>query len=1446
MKRIVFLLAVVVGGFVWVANRTAVSPKGTVEAATASPAPAISSAAAPGVPAALQAPTFQDTVASKQPAAAAANAAPAPPDASAAAGAATPRRAWDPAWLQGFAGQTAPWPVKFELVNGEMAEGEVIRIQEQDGQVMFLAGRLSKPEEGSFFFRKQSLPGLAGSHVGVVQFPGSERAFRLEPTGADGAPELLAHRLDEVVCLRYAMPPGPGTATASSASDPAEAPVVDVGQHPTIPTPDYQNGIPVFESLPNAKGVMYLDFDGESTTQWDGHLIVAKRPSFTAADIKDIWRRVSEDYLPFTVNVTTDLRVYERAAENSRIHVIITPTTDAAPGAGGVAWIGSWNWTGDTPCWAFGSKAKDAAEQISHEVGHTLGLGHDGRPGEGYYGGHGSGETGWAPIMGVAYGQPVGQWSKGEYANASNTEDDLRVITTGNTAVLYKSDDFGGTFATAAYLELFGGGVITNRGIIERNTDIDAFRFTTGGGAINVTAKPAGVSPNLAIRLDLVDATDQILLTVSPATTLRATLSTNLPAGAYAIKVRGAGRGANATVGFTSYASLGYYQLSGTVIGGVEPIRLVVQELAPNGTVVGDLNTLVPGTGERTFAVAGGTGAAAFAVAPNGEVTVAQTEAVNFEVKEQFDLLVNIDYPGDPALNESNRRVVVRVADVNETPVLADAHFYLYGDTRRGTIVGALTSSDPDLYTRLRFSVAAGDDTGLFGVNGSGQLYLRQAPAAEAATFQLRVDAWDAGNPVLTNSANVVVDLLAPPGGLSAGAIAYARYDNITGLTMANLTNNAAFPRSPTSLVLLTNAEIPAKTADHFGGAMRGYLLPPVTGSYTFAVAGDDASELWLSTTDQPANRRRIAYSTTATDPRKWNQSSTQRSTAIALEAGKAYYLEAFVKEGEGNDHLAVAWSSAAAGITALQVIPGRYLAPYDQNFAPLAVDQTLRVHRDAFAQARFGRVQVTDAAGDAVFTYSLVSSTVPGLIGVDTSTGWLRVKDAGLLARTSATAATLRVRTMDEGGLAATSVITCQLVAASSVAATQPFAEVFKNIGSSTAVSALTSNTRYPRRPDELRPLTQFALDRNTGDYYGTRVRTLVVAPASGTYHFYLASDDGGELWFSTSTNPASAKVVARVTGSVGFQSWTDQNGQESTAQSLTAGQVCYLETRHKEGAGEDHLSVAWTTPGSTTPIVIPGSALRPVDLGFAPSFSGTTASVESTATNGTVVATLAATDSPVDFLAWRIAEGDAEGVFAIDPDAGTLTVASHEALAASTNLQWQLTVQVQDSGYNDWFPRQRTSATVTVDRIQTATPYELWVQAAGLANADPSADADADGVPNLLEFAFGGSPTQADADALHPRVALVGENAQTYVQLVYRHRTDAASAGLTYFIEGNSSLDNSVWSPAAATLQSATQVAAPNGGGYEEETFRIQEPVPAEGGARFFRVRVTLNGTP
>src|SRR5690606_2641922 len=157
--------------------------------------------------------------------------------------------------------------------------------------------------------------------------------------------------------------------------------------------------------------------------------------------------------------------------------------------AGGIAYVNSFSWDSDTPVFVFENQLgngneKYTAEAISHEVGHTLGLSHDGGPSAAYYQGHGSGETGWAPIMGVGYYRELTQWSRGEYSGATNPEDDLKVIVTKN-GFGYRQDDHGNTAQTATDLGAVSS--FSSWGIIERSSDVDVFTFTVGAGDLSLT-----------------------------------------------------------------------------------------------------------------------------------------------------------------------------------------------------------------------------------------------------------------------------------------------------------------------------------------------------------------------------------------------------------------------------------------------------------------------------------------------------------------------------------------------------------------------------------------------------------------------------------------------------------------------------------------------------------------------------------------------------------------------------------------------------------------------------------------------------------------------------------------------------------------------------------------------------------------------------------------------
>ena len=353
--------------------------------------------------------------------------------------------------------------------------------------------------------------------------------------------------------------------------------------------------VPIFSSLPGANHTIYLDFDGHVTsgTAWNNGATInspayssdADTANFSASErsvIERTFSRVAEDFAPFQVNVTTvaptvdDLRNTGGTDAKWGVRVVVTRDVAFNCGCGGIAYIDSFDWNSDTPVFVFNTSEIGVAEAASHEVGHSLGLSHDGTSSLSYYQGHGLGTDSnyWSTIMGVGYYSDVSQWDKGEYtgsnnggtnANYNKGPDDLQIITNYN-GFGYKVDDHGNDALTASALTAIGT-TLSGVGLISTRTDMDYFKFNTSGGSVTLNVTPAAVGANLDIEASLFNSTGVLVASSNPLQSLNASITMTLAAGQYFLKIDGVGAGtptAATPTGYTDYASIGAYSITGT------------------------------------------------------------------------------------------------------------------------------------------------------------------------------------------------------------------------------------------------------------------------------------------------------------------------------------------------------------------------------------------------------------------------------------------------------------------------------------------------------------------------------------------------------------------------------------------------------------------------------------------------------------------------------------------------------------------------------------------------------------------------------------------------------------------------------------------------------------------------------------------------------------------
>ncbi len=337
--------------------------------------------------------------------------------------------------------------------------------------------------------------------------------------------------------------------------------------------------LPVLSSLPSAQATIFLDFDGQfvQASSWNGgDSLNCASSGLSDAQITEIFNRVSEDYRPFNINITTDSTKFLAAPLTQRIRIIITPTSGWFTGVGGVSYTGSFTWGDDTPGFVFPDRlgpnnTKMVAECCTHESGHTVGLSHQAKYDGSctllatYNVGTGTGQTGWAPIMGNSYYENFSGWSNGPTPSGCTADQDNLSIITSVNGFTYRADDHSDDPNVNPTALTITNSIFANNGIITTNTDKDVFKLNLAQtGTLHLDAKPYSVGLNndgadLDVKLELLNSALQVIRVYDPVDILNVSVDTTLNGGIYYFTVEGAGN--NNT---TNYGSLGSYSISGT------------------------------------------------------------------------------------------------------------------------------------------------------------------------------------------------------------------------------------------------------------------------------------------------------------------------------------------------------------------------------------------------------------------------------------------------------------------------------------------------------------------------------------------------------------------------------------------------------------------------------------------------------------------------------------------------------------------------------------------------------------------------------------------------------------------------------------------------------------------------------------------------------------------
>jgi uncharacterized delta-60 repeat protein len=716
----------------------------------------------------------------------------------------------------------------------------------------------------------------------------------------------------------------------------------------------------------------------------------------------------------------------------------------------------------------------------------------------------------------------------------------------------------------------------------------------------------------------------------------------------------------------------------------INPQSFSIPENVPTGYELGAVLANDPDPGQYvTWEITSTSLPGAFSLHPfNGQLTVADSTLLDHETAGTVTLSVTVRDSGTPAQSTTGT-VTISIADVNESPVMADQTFEFDENPAKGSVVGTMVASDPDLGQQLTWSFGpgAGDLSRAFSLNASnGRLTVVDRSLLNfevVPAFALPIVVTDNASPALSAYASAIVFLrdvneapvIVPLGyqvdentatGTVIGAVlasdedsgganvTYAltgssvpgafSVDSATGEIRVASSGLLNFEQSSAITLNVTVTEIGTSLSGMgtLTVALRDLNEVPVIANQSFSTAENSPNSTVIGTViaSDPDSGQGLSYSLTASSfPGALSLNSSTghitvaNSSLLNYEAASVISLSVSVADN-GNPSLV---STATVTVSLTNV-----------NEAPVMSDATFSVREYLNSGLIAGTMAVSDPDAGQSLRFAIVDSSVPEAFMIHLTTGEILVWNPQFLDYETVTSITLTVSVTDSGSP--------QL--------------------SDTATVVISIN------------------DINESPVMGSQTFSIAEMAANGTEVGMVVGSDvdqGQSLTWEIFSSP--------VPGAFAIDSSTGR---------LTVANSSLLDF---ESRSSIELGVRLSDNGSPVLATVAPITIQLTDVNEAPSMTGATYSLAEHSAVGTVVGTVTGADPDAgQSLSYAIVGGNPNGAFAINAVTGQITVANSASVDYETTPIINLTVQVTDNGV----PAKSASAAVVIqllDRAESVT---------------------------------------------------------------------------------------------------------------------------------------------